>query len=67
MKNGFDWIAEKHEKIGEEREAERNRSNLREIAQKLLRKGDDPETVSDCTGIPLAEVLEIEAGILQKT
>ena len=66
MRNAFDQIIEKHEKIGEEREAEKNRENLRKIVTKLLRKGTEPETVSECTGIPLDEVMEIEKGLLQE-
>ncbi len=36
------------------------------IARNLLRKGDDAETVSECTGLPLEEVRALEAELLQK-
>ena len=37
-----------------------------QIAQNFLRKGDDVETVSECTGLPLEEVRALEAELLQK-
>ena len=66
VKDAFDMIIEEEREDERKKADEKSRKNLREIAQKFLRKGDDPETVSECTGIPLEEVLEIEAGILQK-
>lgn len=66
MKDGFDWIVEKHERIGKEKEAEKNRKNLMEIVANLLRSGDSAEKVSHCTKIPLEEVRKIESELLQK-
>ncbi len=37
-----------------------------QIAQNFLRKGDDAETVSECTGLPLEEVRALKAELLQK-
>lgn len=66
MKDGFDWIAEKHEQIGREQEAEKNRKNLMEIVANFLRSGDSPEKISECTKVPLEEVRKIESQLLQQ-
>ncbi|MCR4764331.1 MAG: hypothetical protein K5696_12465 [Lachnospiraceae bacterium] len=46
---------------------EQGRMNERvQIARNLLRKGDDVETVSECTGLSPEEVRALEAELLQK-
>ena len=70
MKNGFDWIVEHYQEIGEEigkeQEAEKNRKNLMEIVANFLRSGDSPEKISECTKVPLEEVRKIESQLLQQ-
>ncbi len=58
--------AETMELFKEEGREEGKTAARLEIAQNLLRKGDDAETVSKCTGLTLEEVRALEAKLLQK-
>ncbi len=66
LKNALDMIAEEHEKIGAEREAEKNHRDIIAKAANFLRIGVSPEQISQGMEIPLDEVLKIKESLLQK-